>query len=185
MRPIIALATIVGCAVPDPGEPNVPPTEDEPTDTGLTPAEEAEALGEFVCAGGLPVFYVCPCDVEVDWSHLTEDMFGEPVQPERFELLGLARSTSSSVEEVLDDACDEDSLTSASTTGYADLEVLGLTSAYLSDLSFLGTPAAPLELGRTYWLFWSDDTQPGVGIRMAALASVVEDGANAIEMVWP
>ena len=185
MHPI-ALATILGCALPNPGEPDVTHTEDEPTDDERAEDERDDAVRAFLCDGGLSVFEVCPCDVEVDWSRLTEDVFGEPVQPARLRNLGLARMTTIlSVDEILDAACAGDEPAAASTSGYVDLDIWGVTSASLSNMSFLGTPADPLELGGTYWLFWSDDTAPGVGTRMVALLSVVDEGADSIEVVWP
>ena len=189
MHPI-TLASVIGCSVPEPGEPDVPhtqdgPTDDGPTDDGPTEDERDEAVRAFLCDGGLSVFEVCPCDVEVDWSRVTEDVFGESVQPARFRNLGLVRmQTILSVEEILEAACAGDAEATA-TDGYVDLDIWGVTSASLSDMSFLGTPADPLEVGRTYWLFWSDDPEPGVGTRMMALVSVVQDGADSIDVVWP
>jgi hypothetical protein len=180
-----ALAIILGCALPEPGAPEVTQTEDGPTDDVRSEDERDEAVREFLCDGGLSAFEVCPCDVEVDWSRLTEDVFGEPVQPATFRNLGFARMTTTlSVDEILDEECAGDA-EAASMDGYVDLDIWGVTSASLSDMSFLGRPADPLELGRTYWLFWSDESEPGVGTRMMALLSVVEDGADSIEIVWP
>ena len=183
--PTIALLTVLGCGgspgqAPGDGGPDPGATDDEPT-----AEEEWDATREFLCEGGVSVFEVCPCDVTVDWSRLTEDMFGEPVQPDTFRNLGLSRFLHGSVDDFLDDACDDDSLTQVSFDGYVDLRIEGKTSAHLADMSFFGTPAPPPELGRTYMLVWSDEEQPGLGVRIVALLSVVEDGADSIEVVWP
>jgi len=183
--PHFALLAILGCGAPEErttfhDEGGDPAGTDEPT-----AEEEWEATKEFLCEGGVSVFEVCPCDVTVDWSHLTEDMFGEPVEPDSFRTLALAGFTHGSVDDVLDDACDEDSLTQASTAGYVEVRIEGETSADLADMGFLGTPGGTLELGRPYFLSWSDEVQPGVGTRMVALLFVVEDGDDVIEVVWP
>ena len=180
----IALVAVLGCGSREGRRSSLRDGGSGVTDE-RTAEEVAQALQEFACSGGLSVFEVCPCDVEVDWSRLTEDMFGEAVQPARFQNLGFARTTSVSVDEVLDAACDGDSLDAASTDGYVDVRIWGATSASLSEMSFLGTPADPPALGRTYWLFWSDYLDFNVGTRMAALVSVVEDGTDSIEIVWP
>ena len=145
--PTIALFAVLGCQSHSRGVPfhdagGDPATTDQPT-----AEEEWEATKGFLCEGDVSLFEFCPCDVTIDWSRLTQDMFGAAVEPGTFRTLGLAGFTHSSVDDFLDDACDQDSLTAASAAGYVEARIEGDTCANIADMSFLDTPGGTLTLG--------------------------------------
>src|SRR4029079_5910293 len=110
------------------------------------------------CDGAIPVFSVCACDFAIDWSGITADLYGETVDPSGFEVVAwVRRSTEESGAEVLADVCEGRKISASDTQSYVDAEVVGATTAHLSELSFLGTPAELPEPGQTYWLWWAAD----------------------------
>jgi hypothetical protein len=115
---------------------------------------------------------------------MTEDLFGNPVDPAGFETLGMVYSDVG-LDAFLADLCEGGAADAASVHGYVEGDARGRTALDLSSMSFLGTPAEPFEVGSTVELVWSRSDMPVVGVEMLVLLSVVDGGSESISVVWP
>jgi hypothetical protein len=184
----VALASHA-CRLPGSAGSGVSPSDSETgeldDDGSITAADER--LQTLACSGELPVYEICPCDVTIDWSHVTADLMGDPVDPSEFETVALALlDEDASAREVRDAICADTYDPSASEVhGYVDVSVEGKTSIVLSEMSFLGTPCGGAEAGSVMWLLWSSSDRPGMGVEMMVLLGVVDGGLSALDVEWP
>ena len=185
----IALLALVGCGSPEErttfhdegGDPAVT------DDTGSGPVDGLATVDiqKLACDGALPVFSVCPCDFALGWSGVTADIYGEAVDPASFEVVAWARIDGETSADVLASVCEGDDLSSHDVHDYVDVAVAGLTATHLSEMSFFGTGPAIPKPGQTFWLWLADTRQPGFGVRVIALADIVDGGSDSIEIAWP
>ncbi len=99
----------------------------------------------------------CPNDLTVDWSALTEDLGGNPMDPSEVTMLRVVRFYDLEPEEIVEDITS-DTLTQADIAGYVDyLPVGSETDAVLTQFEFNGTSLDPAteicaSLDSTYML---------------------------------
>jgi hypothetical protein len=172
------------CSLPEPSRVERGQGEDTAA-IGSGGAADKDLIQELACSGDLPVYELWPYDVTIDWTELTENLWGESVDPAGFETVGLmvmAKGTTASsfVESMCEDAYDPPAVNE-----YVDAPAKDRTSIRTYELSFLGTHFNGATPGSVLWLLWSSSREPGIDIEMLAVLGVVDDGPTTVDVTWP
>ncbi len=169
MRTMIAIVCLPSCRLPEADFDTVGLNDDA-----------TEQIRELVCYGEVPTYEACACDLDIEWSGVSQDLFGNEIAPAGFATVAILYADLE-FKDLIADYCDDGAIRSQSVHGYVEAHARGQTSIELAS-----TGMTPFAVGSMVELMWSSSRSPEAGVEMIALLLISDDSdSDSVSVAWP